>query len=44
MTKSRTKRILIVAGEASGDLHGASLAAELKRAAERGTEVHDVIQ
>jgi len=33
MTESRAKRILIVAGEASGDLHGASLAAELKRAA-----------
>ena len=27
----RTKRILIVAGEASGDLHGAALARELKR-------------
>ncbi len=33
MTESRAKRILIVAGEASGDLHGASLAAELKQAA-----------
>ena len=33
MTESKAKKILIVAGEASGDLHGASLAAELKRAA-----------
>jgi len=33
MTESRAKKILIVAGEASGDLHGASLAAELKSVA-----------
>jgi len=31
MTEPKTKKILIVAGEASGDLHGASLATELKR-------------
>jgi len=35
--KSNKKSVLIVAGEASGDLHGAALAAELRRISENVT-------